>query len=120
MPKKPTQDKESFSEKRSVSAYRRVGSSRRSTPKSLAHIMKSQDWLHKAKQVHADQRSWLEWFDQTLPVELRGSVRRVLIKGEELTILAASGGWSARLRYALDSLRPQLKRRAPDIVKISV
>ncbi len=82
--------------------------------------MKDQGWMHGVQQVRGQQQQWLEWFRESLPVELRGSIVNVVLKGKELTLLASSAAWSARLRYALDALGPKLKERAPDIVKIRV
>ena len=82
--------------------------------------MKEQGWLQGLQQIRGQQQQWLEWFQETLPEELRGSIVNVVHKGEELTVLAASAVWSARLRFALEALSPQLKQRAPDIVKVRV
>ena len=82
--------------------------------------MKDQGWLHGVAQVRGEQQQWLAWFEQTLPQELRGSIVNVVRKRSELTVLAVSAAWSARLRYALDALLPQLRERAPDIVKVHV
>jgi hypothetical protein len=120
MPKNPSQDKETMAEKGSSPTYKRARIARRVPPQTLAGIMKDQGWLKGLAQVRHDQQQWLAWFEQILPEELRGSIVNVVRKGPELTVLAASAGWSARLRYALESLQPQLKERAPDIVKVRV
>ena len=72
------------------------------------------------KRVRANQQDWVEWFAAALPEELRGAIVNVVKKGNELTVLAVSAGWSTRVRYALAGLTPELKARAPDIVKITV
>jgi hypothetical protein len=82
--------------------------------------MKEQGWLHDLQQVRGQQQQWLEWFQQTVPEELRGSIVNVVHKGEELTVLAISASWSARLRYALEALMPKVRQRAPDIVKVTI
>jgi Dna[CI] antecedent DciA-like protein len=120
MPKNPPQDKKTIGEKRSASAYRRSRSAVPAPVKTLARIMKDQGWLQGVAQVRGEQQQWLAWFEQTLPEELRGSIVNVVRKGTELTVLAASAAWSARLRYALDALGAQLHERAPDIVKVRV
>jgi hypothetical protein len=86
----------------------------------MARIMKDQGWLQGLQQVRGRQQEWLEWFQENLPEELRGAIVNVVHKGDELTLLAASAVWSARLRYAIDALTPELKQRAPDIVKVRV
>ena len=82
--------------------------------------MKDQGWLQGLQQVRGRQQEWLEWFHETLPEELRGAIVNVVHKGDELTLLASSAGWSARLRYAIDALTPKLKQHAPHIVKVRV
>lgn len=120
MPKNPPQDKKTMPEKGSMSAYKRPRAATRAPVQTLARIMKDQGWLQGLQQVRGHQLEWLEWFQQTLPEELRGSIVNVVHKGEELTVLASSASWSARLRYALEALMPKVRQRAPDIVKVRV
>ncbi len=65
--------------------------------------------MQSVQQVRSAQQEWLEWFREALPEELRGAIVNVVLKGKELTLLAPSAAWSARLRYALDALGPKLK-----------
>ena len=120
MPKNPPQDKKTIGEKRSSPAYRRPRLARRAPVQTVARIMKEQGWLQGLQQVRGQQQEWLEWFREALPEELRGSLVNVVRKGEQITLLAASSVWSARLRFAVDALMPKLKQRAPDIVKVQV
>jgi hypothetical protein len=120
MPKNPPQDKQTFAEKRAVSAYKRERNARRAVPRTLSSIMKDQGWMHGVRQVRGAQLEWLEWLRETLPEELRGSIVNVVQKGPELRVLAISAAWSARLRYALAVLDPQISERAPVIVKVIV
>ena len=82
--------------------------------------MKDRGWMQGLQRVRGAQQQWREWLSAALPEELRGTIVNVVQKGDELTVLAASAGWSARLRYALAALAPQLHERAPDIVKVQV
>ena len=120
MPKKPPQDKKTIAEKGSRPAYRQPRVAGRAPAQTLAGIMQGKGWLQGLQQIRADQQQWLEWFQETLPEELRGAIVNVVHKGEELTVLASSAAWSARLRFALEALSPKLKQRAPDIVKVTV
>ena len=72
------------------------------------------------KQVRSRQLDWVEWLRSVLPAELRGVVVNAVPRGQELVVLAISAVWSARLRYALAALAPELNARAPDIVKVTV
>jgi len=72
------------------------------------------------KQVRERQLDWVAWLRTALPEELRGAIVNVVQRGDELTVLAVSAAWSSRVRYALAALAPQLKSRAPDIVKLKV
>ncbi len=64
----------------------------------------------------------MQWFAawRCLKKAARRRIVNVVKKGNELTVLAVSAGWSTRVRYALAALTPELKARAPDIVKITV
>jgi hypothetical protein len=120
MPKKPPQDKKSFPEKGSGSAFGRAGARRHGSAQRVDGIMKKQGWLQGLERELGAQRQWLAWLTEALPAELQGQLVYALHKGPELTVLAASAAWSARLRFALAELEPVIRARAPDIVKITV
>ena len=120
MPKIPPQDKKSIPEKYKKPRVRSARAGNRAAPQSLAGIMQEHGWLQGLQQVRGVQQEWLEWLGQALPQELRASIVNVVRRGDRLTVLAVSAGWSARLRYALAALAPQLQARAPDIVKVNV
>ena len=82
--------------------------------------MKDRGWTQGLTQVRDQQQAWLEWLKEALPEELRGSLVNVVQKRGELTVLAVSAAWSARLRYALEALEGAIKKRAPAIVKVKV
>ena len=119
MPKNPTQDKKT-NEKRGGPAYRRARKLVRTPTQSVAGIMKEHGWMQSLKQIRTQQHEWLEWFRARLPDELGGQIVNVVRNGEELTLLATSAAWSARLRFALDPIMETLQERAPDIVKVRV
>ncbi len=120
MPKNPTQDKKTIPKKTSRPAYKRTRVAGRAPPQTVARIMKDQGWLRGLEQVREDQEQWLKWLRERLPEELRGAIVNVVHKGQELSVLATSALWSARLRYALEALEPELRQRAPAIVKVRV
>ncbi len=82
--------------------------------------MKKQGWLLGLQRELGAQREWREWLSEALPAELRGQLVQALQRGPELTVLAASAAWSARMRFALAELEPRIRERQPDIVKVRV
>jgi hypothetical protein len=120
MPKNPRQDKTTIGNKGSRPAYRRPPKPARGPVQTVSGIMKEQGWMKNLQQVRTQQQQWLEWFRASLPDELSAAIVNVVRKGGELTLLATSAAWSARLRFALDPLLATLKERSPDIVKIRV
>ncbi len=82
--------------------------------------MQDGGWLQGLKQVREKQEDWVTWLKDALPEELRGALVNVVQKREELTVLAVSAAWSARLRYALDALEGKIRERAPTIVRVKV
>ena len=82
--------------------------------------MKRQGWLQGLQQARDSQQAWLQWMASALPEALRGALVNVVQKGGELTVLTVSAAWSARLRFAMAALEPQLRSYAPDIVKVRV
>jgi len=72
------------------------------------------------RQVRDQQLEWVRWWQAVLPAELREALVQVVQKRDELTLLATSPAWSARLRFAIDELMPQLRAHAPGIVRVRV
>jgi Dna[CI] antecedent, DciA len=116
MPKNPVQNKKSIRGKRSSPLPTKYPVA----PQSLGRIMKDQGWMQQLDQVRSLQQDWVEWLRTALPEELGSSIVNVVQKGPELRVLAISAAWSARLRYALAALAPQLQEHAPVIVKVTV
>jgi hypothetical protein len=63
---------------------------------------------------------WSGWLCRKLPTELAPHVVGVVERGERLVIYASSPAWSARLRYAISELEPQLRAAAPALISIAV
>lgn len=82
--------------------------------------MKSGGWLQALQQTRATQQGWLDWLRAALPDELRAAVINVVRKGDELTVLAASAAWSARLRFTVAALAPAIQARAPEVISVKV
>ena len=82
--------------------------------------MKRQGWLAGLQRARSDQQAWRDRVAALLPEELRSSLVGVVRKGDQLTVLTASGAWSSRVRFALAPLEAQLLAGSPDIVKVVV
>jgi len=63
---------------------------------------------------------WSEWLSQHLPVELRGRLSGVVERDGTLVIFAESAAWSARLRYAVQELEPEIHAAAAGLSAIAV
>ena len=63
---------------------------------------------------------WSDWLCRHLPTETGAQIRGVLERDGTLVIFAASAGWCARLRYALQELDPQIREAAPQLTAIAV
>ena len=76
-------------------------------------------------QAMPEQQAWAEWLRERLPAELVPHLRSVVPKGSagsprELVLLADSGAWCARLRYALEPLEAEIRARDVTIAHIRV
>src|SRR5258706_15160131 len=120
MPKKPPQDKKSLPEKRTKSAFGRPDFRWRGAAQSLDSIMKKQGWLSGLEREVGAQRQWLSWLTEALPAELRDQLVYGVQRSPELTVLAASAAWSARLRSAPSELATRLRAHHPAICKVPV
>jgi hypothetical protein len=68
----------------------------------------------------ARQSFWGEWLCHHLPQELHAQLSGVVERDTTLVIFASSAAWSARLRYALTELEPQIRAAAPALASIAV
>jgi hypothetical protein len=66
------------------------------------------------------QTRWREWLDERLPPELSRHLTGVVEREGTLTVFAESAAWSARLRYAMQELDPQIRDTQPDIQHVAV
>jgi hypothetical protein len=64
--------------------------------------------------------AWREWLAARLPAALAGKLSGVVESEGCLTLLAPSGPWCARLRYALPELTPMIRARTPSITRVKV
>jgi hypothetical protein len=66
------------------------------------------------------QTFWKQWLAQHLPSELTPRLSGVVERDDTLVIFAESAAWSARLRYVMQQLQPQIKQAQPTIQQVSV
>jgi hypothetical protein len=66
------------------------------------------------------QAFWKQWLAQHLPTELTPRLSGVVERDATLVIFAESAAWSARLRYVMQELAPQIKQAQPTIQQVSV
>ena len=66
------------------------------------------------------QDFWRTWLDTYLPAEIREKLTGVVERDGTLVIFAESPAWSARLRYAVQELEPQILAAKPGITAVNV
>lgn len=76
--------------------------------------------LSQAADRSARQAFWRPWLDTRLPPELPPQITGITEHNGLLVVFAASPAWSARLRYALQELQPQIQATQPDIKEVTV
>ena len=63
---------------------------------------------------------WDEWLSGHLPAEIRPRISGVVEREGTLVIFAESAAWSARLRYAVQDLEPQILAAAAGLERVVV
>ncbi len=66
------------------------------------------------------QAFWKRWLDAHLPAEITPKLTGVVERDGTLVIFAESPAWSARLRFAVQEIEPQIRAAGPGISEISV
>ena len=68
----------------------------------------------------ARQAFWRSWLEAHLPGEIVQRLSGVVQRQGTLVIFAESSAWSARLRYAIQEIEPQIRACVPEIAQITV
>jgi hypothetical protein len=63
---------------------------------------------------------WSEWLPKHLPAELAARISGVVERDGTLVIFAESAAWSARLRFVVLELEPQIRAAAAALAAIEV
>lgn len=80
--------------------------------------------LSKASaQLVDSNQQWRDFFQKRLPEGMAAQIDTLVEDAGILTVFASSAAWSARLKYALLELEPEMQRQAPRlkrcVVKVS-
>jgi hypothetical protein len=76
--------------------------------------------LSQAAGQSARQAFWRIWLEARLPAELSPQITAITERDGNLVVFATSPAWSARLRYALQELRGQIREAQPDLKEVTV
>jgi hypothetical protein len=68
----------------------------------------------------ARQNFWSHWLSVHLPAEIAPRISGVTERDGTLVIFAENAAWSARLRYALLELEPDMRAANPALTNIEV
>jgi hypothetical protein len=77
-------------------------------------------FLSQAADQTARQAFWRPWLEAHLPPGLAPKITGITERDGSLVVFADSPAWSARLRYALQELAPQIRAAQPDINEVTV
>jgi hypothetical protein len=76
--------------------------------------------LTRVTEQASRQNHWLNWLSQHLPAEIHMRISGVTEQRGILVVFAESPAWSARLRYAVLELEPQIRAAEPALTHIEV
>lgn len=115
MPKKTRRDKRGSSPVRTGA---RTASRRLDSVKDL--LARRAPTLTRVTTQAARANFWSEWLSARLPVEIRPRLSGVVEREGTLVIFAESAAWSARLRFAVQELEPQILAAAGGVTAVLV
>jgi predicted nucleic acid-binding Zn ribbon protein len=76
--------------------------------------------LGRLTEPRQSQNDWRGWFGSRLPAGLGERVRAVVERDGNLVIFGESAAWSARLRFAVADLEPQIRAENSSILTVVV
>ena len=95
-----------------------VGSRRPRSVKDL--LARRSPTLTRVTVQAARANFWNAWLSERLPPEIRARVSGVVEREGTLTVFAESAAWSARLRFIVQELEPQLLAAAGGLTVVRV
>jgi predicted nucleic acid-binding Zn ribbon protein len=106
----------------SVRDSRNPGRASAQAPESVKALLSriSRNVVTPVAEQRQTQEGWREWLKNKLPAHIETRVTGVVEREGALTIFAESAAWSARLRFAIAELEPQIRERNADIEKLVV
>ena len=91
------------------------------TPDSVKAVLsRASPTLTRVSDQATRQNHWKNWLAARLTADLNSRLSGVVERDETLVIFAQSAAWSARLRYVIQELEPQIKQAQPTIQHVSV
>jgi hypothetical protein len=99
------------------SGARREPTATHSVKELLARVVPT---LTRVTEAVNRENYWSTWLSQHLPEEIHARISGVSEQRGTLTVFAASPAWSARLRYALLELEPDIRAAGPALKNIQV
>ena len=91
------------------------------TPHSVKEVLgRATPALTRLTDQASRQVYWKQWLAQHVPAELTARLTGVVEREDTLVIFAESAAWSARLRYVIQELEPEIKQAGPTIQHVSV
>jgi hypothetical protein len=76
--------------------------------------------LSQAADQSCRQAFWRPWLETRLAPGLPARITGITERDGNLVVFAESPAWSARLRYALQELTPEIQKTQPDIKEVTV
>jgi len=99
----------------------KTGSKRFVPPDSVKEVLaRTNPTLNRVADQASRQDWWRNWLTQHLPTDLTPRLSGVVEREDTLVIFTESAAWSARLRYVIQELQPQIKQARPTIQHVSV
>jgi hypothetical protein len=76
--------------------------------------------LTRVTEAASRQNYWGNWLSQHLPAEIHARISGVTEQRGTLVVFAESAAWSARLRYAVLELEPDIRAAGPEVTNVEV
>ncbi len=100
---------------------RKTGSKRIVPPDSVKDLLaRTHPTLSRVAEQASLQSWWRTWLTEHLPAELATRLSGIVERDGTLVVFTESAAWSARLRYLIQEIEPQIKQARPEIQQISV